>query len=157
VKLCTSLGVDLIFHPSVDVMYPPPDFRTNVEVTQLQEVLEGAARPGHFRGVATVVLKLFLQAGPDRAYFGPKDAQRVAVVRRRVDDLTVPVEVVACPTVREPDGLAASSRNRYLDPGQRAGAVALYQALRGAADRFAQGERDPAALVRVLTDHIAAE
>src|SRR6185369_304363 len=114
-------GVDLIFRPAAEEMYPP-GFRTYVEVTGLQDVLEGAARPGHFRGVATVVLKLFNLVGPDRAYFGQKDAQQVRVIQQMVRDLDVPVELVVGPTVREPDGLALSSRNRYLDSSQRAGA-----------------------------------
>jgi pantoate--beta-alanine ligase len=155
VKLCAALGVDLIFHPSVEMMYPP-GFKTFVEVTGLQDVLEGASRPGHFRGVATVVLKLFNQVRPDRAYFGQKDAQQARIIRQMVQDLDVPVEVVVCPTVREKDGLALSSRNRYLDAGQRAGAVVLSQALAEAARRFAQGERDPAVLVRAMTEHVAA-
>jgi pantoate--beta-alanine ligase len=155
VKQCAALGVDLIFHPSVEVMYPP-DYKTYVEVTGLQDVLEGASRPGHFRGVATVVLKLFNQVRPDRAYFGQKDAQQVIVIQQMVHNLDVPVDVVVCPTVREKDGLALSSRNRYLDPGQRAAAVVLSQALAEASRRFAQGERDPSVLVRAMTEHVAS-
>jgi pantoate--beta-alanine ligase len=155
VRLCASLGVDLIFHPSVEGMYPP-GFRTHVEVTGLSDVLEGASRPGHFRGVATVVLKLFNQVRPDRAYFGQKDAQQVRVIGQMVRDLDVPVEVVVCPTVREPDGLALSSRNRYLDPDQRAAAVVLSEALNESAALASQGERDPSVLVGRMTDRIRA-
>jgi pantoate--beta-alanine ligase len=153
--LCAANGVDLVFHPTPEVMYPP-GFCTGVEVAGLQDVLEGASRPGHFRGVATVVLKLFNQVGPDRAYFGQKDAQQVRIVQQMVRDLNVPVEVVVCPTVREPDGLALSSRNRYLDTGQRATAVVLSRALDKAVQQARQGERDPAVLVRRLTERIAA-
>lgn len=156
VALCASLGVDLVYHPTPEAMYPG-GYRTYVEVTGLQDVLEGASRPGHFRGVATVVLKLLLQVGPDRAYFGQKDAQQVRVIERMVEDLDVPVEVVVCPTAREADGLALSSRNRYLDPTQRAGAVVLSKALRAAKALHAQGRRDAAALVAAMTQAVAAE
>src|SRR5579885_647964 len=115
---CAAAGVDLVFAPTPAVMYPP-GYRTFVEVTGLQDVLCGRSRPGHFRGVATVVLKLFNLVQPDRAYFGQKDAQQVRIIRQMVRDLDVPVAVAVCPTVREPDGLALSSRNQYLQPGQR--------------------------------------
>jgi pantoate--beta-alanine ligase len=153
--LCRANGVDLVFHPDAEVLYPP-GFQTWVEVTGLQDVLEGASRPGHFRGVATVVLKLFNLVGPNRAYFGQKDAQQVRVVQQMVRDLDVPVEVVVCPTVREGDGLALSSRNRYLDTGQRAGAAVLSRALAEAAELARQGERDPSLLARHLAERIAA-
>jgi pantoate--beta-alanine ligase len=155
VRRCGELGVDLIWHPPPQVMYPP-GYRTYVEVTGLQDVLEGASRPGHFRGVATVVLKLLNQVRPDRAYFGQKDAQQALIVRQMVSDLDVPVEVVVRPTVREADGLALSSRNRYLDPGQRAQAVVLSKALGAAAGLHRQGERDASVLVRAMTDAVAA-
>ena len=155
VHLCRKAGVDLIFHPSPEVVYPE-GYRTFVEVTGLQDEWEGASRPGHFRGVATVVLKLLNLVQPDRVYFGQKDAQQLRIVRQLVHDLAVPVEVLVCPTVREADGLALSSRNRYLDPEQRTKAICVYRALRTAAERFAQGETDPAALRRVMADHIAA-
>src|SRR5438552_2877827 len=113
--VCTQYSARLVFVPSVAEIYPE-NFRTFVEVHGLQDVLEGASRPGHFRGVATVVLKLFNIVQPDRAYFGQKDGQQVRVVRQMIDDLNVPVELVVGPIVREPDGLALSSRNRYLDP-----------------------------------------
>jgi pantoate--beta-alanine ligase len=155
VKLCSEAGVDLIFHPSPDVIYPA-GYRTFVEVTGLQDEWEGASRPGHFRGVATVVLKFLNLVRPDRAYFGQKDAQQVRVVQQLVCDLDVPVEVIVQPTVREADGLALSSRNRYLDPEQRTRAAEVYHALRKAAERFSQGETDASALRRVMADHIAS-
>ena len=126
-----SLGVDLVFVPGVDEMYLPGD-STFVDVGRLGEVIEGAERPGHFRGVATVVTKLFAMVQPDRAYFGQKDGQQAVVVRRLTRDLALPVEIVVCPTVREPDGLALSSRNRYLSAAERAQAPALYGALQTA-------------------------
>jgi pantoate--beta-alanine ligase len=149
-RLCASAGVDLVFHPAPEVIYPP-GFRTRVEVSALQDVLEGSSRPGHFRGVTTVVLKLFNLVSPDRAYFGQKDAQQARIIGQMVEDLNVPVELVICPTVREPDGLALSSRNRYLDTGQRATAVVLSKALFEASELAKKGERDPA----VLADHVA--
>jgi pantoate--beta-alanine ligase len=155
VALCASLGVDLIFHPAPEEIYPP-GFRTYVEVTGLQDAFEGASRPGHFRGVATVVLKLFNQFQPDRAYFGQKDAQQARIIQQMVRDLDVPVEVVVCPTVREPDGLALSSRNRYLDPDQRRNAVALHAALTAAEDLYRRGVRDPDRLRQALQERIEA-
>jgi pantoate--beta-alanine ligase len=152
--LCAACGADVVFAPEPATMYPP-GFLTAVEVTKLQDVLEGAARPGHFRGVCTVVLKLFNLVQPDRAYFGQKDGQQALIVRRMVEDLNVPVEVVVLPTVREPDGLALSSRNRYLDANQRQQAAVLSQALRTARDRAAGGERSGAALRRALEEVIA--
>jgi pantoate--beta-alanine ligase len=155
VRMCASLGVDLIFHPPVEGMYPA-NYRTFIEVTGLQDVLEGAVRPGHFRGVATVVLKLFNQVQPDRAYFGQKDAQQVRIIQQMVRDLDVPVEVVVCPIVREPDGLALSSRNRYLDADQRSRASVLHAALTAARELHATGVRDPEALRRAMTERIEA-
>lgn len=153
-ELCRREGADLAFVPSVETVYPP-GFRTYVEVTGLQDVLEGASRPGHFRGVATVVLKLFLSVGPDFAYFGQKDAQQVRIVQQMIDDLNVPVKLRICPTVRDADGLALSSRNQYLDAEQRRQAVVLSQALQRAGDLTAAGERDPAVLERAMRDVIA--
>lgn len=153
--VCAANGVDLVFVPDARVLYPP-GFRTFVEVTSLQDVLCGAARPGHFRGVCTVVLKLFNLVRPDRAYFGQKDAQQVCIIRQMVRDLNVPVHVVVGPTVREPDGLALSSRNRYLDAAQRRHAVVLYQALHEARSHLEAGERDPETVRRVLVEQIAA-
>lgn len=140
VELCRAAGVDVIFHPEPATIYPN-DFRTFVEVTVLQDVLEGASRPGHFRGVATVVLKLFNLVQPDRAYFGQKDAQQVRIVQQMVKDLAVPIDLVICPTAREPDGLARSSRNVYLDSQQRANAVVLSRALIQAEGAYHDGER----------------
>jgi pantoate--beta-alanine ligase len=153
--LCGELGVDLVFAPQPATVYPP-GFRTWVEVTGLQDVLEGASRPGHFRGVATVVLKLFNLAQPDRAYFGQKDAQQALIIRQMVRDLNVPVEVRVLPTVREPDGLALSSRNKYLDADQRRHAAVLSRALAEARARVAAGERDGEVLRALLTERIAA-
>jgi pantoate--beta-alanine ligase len=153
VRQCAEEGVDLIFHPEPATMYPP-GFRTWVEVTGLQDVLEGASRPGHFRGVATVVLKLFNQVAPDRAYFGQKDAQQARVIQQMVRDLDVSIEIVVCPIIREPDGLALSSRNRYLEPDQRRQAVVLHQALQEARRSYLAGERSAARLAAVLRSRI---
>lgn len=155
IGVCGRHGVDLIYHPSVEEMYPE-GYRTYVEVTGWQDILEGASRPGHFRGVATVVLKLLNQVQPDRAYFGQKDAQQVRVIQQLVRDLNVPVEILVRPTVREADGLAMSSRNRYLDADQRQRAVALYQALREASEQYQAGVRDPEVLRRVMTQRLQA-
>jgi pantoate--beta-alanine ligase len=152
--LCEKAGVDLVFQPEPAVMYPP-SFRTFVEVTGLQDVLEGASRPGHFRGVATVVLKLFNLVQPDRAYFGQKDAQQVRILQQMVRDLDVPIELRVGPTIREPDGLALSSRNQYLDADQRRQAPVLYQALREAETLIRAGERDPAVVQQAMTARIA--
>jgi pantoate--beta-alanine ligase len=149
-------GVDLLFVPSVDEMYPRPVL-TTVSVAEVSAPLEGAARPTHFAGVATVVAKLFSIVGPCRAYFGAKDFQQVAVVRRMAADLSLPVEVVACPTLREPDGLAMSSRNVYLTPAERAAAPVIYTALRSGAAAIGAGERDPAAVRDLMAQIITAE
>jgi pantoate--beta-alanine ligase len=135
-------GVTLLFVPSVDEMYPRP-VATSVSVEGVSAAMEGASRPSHFSGVATVVAKLFNLVGPCRAYFGEKDFQQIAVVRRMATDLSFPVEVVACPTVREPDGLAMSSRNAYLDAEHRPAATVLHRALQAGADLVARGEGDP--------------
>jgi pantoate--beta-alanine ligase len=153
--LCGCAGVDLVFSPEPVMMYPP-GYRTFVEVTGLQDGLCGASRPGHFRGVATVVLKLFNLVAPDRAYFGQKDAQQLRIIQQMVRDLDVPVAVVPVPTEREPDGLARSSRNRYLDPEQRRQAPALFRVLEEARARIVAGERDAAAIRRLLTERIRA-
>jgi pantoate--beta-alanine ligase len=144
-------GVDLAFLPSDEEMWPvPPDVR--LAVGGLAERLEGLVRPGHLDGVATVVAKLLHLVGPSRAYFGQKDAQQLAVVRRMVADLAFPNQIVACPTVREPDGLAVSSRNAYLSPDERRRATALYRALRAGQAVFEAGERDPAAVEAAARD-----
>ena len=143
-------GVDLVFMPSVAEMYPP-QFNSWVDVGKITERLEGAARPGHFRGVATVVAKLFNIVQPDRAYFGQKDAQQLAVIKKMVADLNMNLEVVAVPTVREPDGLAMSSRNIYLNPEERKAAVVLYQALSLAQKLWSQGEKDAQAIRQKMT------
>ncbi len=126
--LCVQEGVDYLFSPSAEEMYPP-GFRTYVEVEGLSQVFEGASRPGHFRGVATVVLKLFNIVRPHFSFFGQKDGQQVIVVRRMIRDLNLEVELVVCPTQRDADGLALSSRNAYLSPEERAAATCLYRAL----------------------------
>jgi pantoate--beta-alanine ligase len=145
--LCAAVGVDLVFRPEALEMYPP-DFHTGVEVHDLQDLLCGLSRPGHFRGVATVVLKLFNIVRPDFAYFGQKDAQQTRIIQQMVRDLNVPVTVRVCPIVRESDGLALSSRNVYLGPEERKQATVLYRALEALSRRVAGGERDAAALVR---------
>jgi len=139
-------GVDLIFAPSVAEMYSK-DAVTYVNVEGLSELLDGKSRPGHFRGVTTVVAKLFDILDPDAAFFGQKDAAQVAIIRRMVLDLNMPVEIVACPIVREPDGLAMSSRNAYLDADQRQQALVLHRSLAEVQKRFDQGERCAARLI----------
>jgi pantoate--beta-alanine ligase len=155
IKLCADEGVDLIFHPPPDVMYPA-GFRTYVEVHEMQSVLCGVTRPGHFRGVATVVLKLFNIVQPDVAYFGQKDAQQARILMQMVRDLDVPVELRICPIVREPDGLALSSRNVYLDPEQRRNAVVLHASLEAVRTRINAGESDAAALLGILRRMVEA-
>jgi len=144
-------GTDLVFLPPGEEMWPsPPDVR--LAVGSLAERLEGLVRPGHLDGVATVVAKLLHLVGPSRAYFGQKDAQQLAVVRRMVADLAFPNQIVACPTVREPDGLAVSSRNAYLSSGERRRATALYRALEAGRAVFEAGGRDPAAVEAAARD-----
>lgn len=134
-------NTDIVFMPSVNEMYPP-QFNSWVEVSQITERLEGASRPGHFRGVTTVVAKLFNIIQPTRAYFGQKDAQQAIVIKKMVADLNMNLEIVTLPTVREPDGLAMSSRNTYLNPQERQAAKVLYQALSLAQQLWSQGETD---------------
>jgi pantoate--beta-alanine ligase len=171
-ELAEESGADVLFVPHVEEMYPP-GFETWVEVERLGSILEGVHRPGHFRGVATVCLKLFNLVRPRRAYFGQKDAQQVAVIRRMVRDLAVPVDIRVVPTVRDPDGLALSSRNAYLTPEERARALALPRALQARdpslldglqVDYFEEADLDPrvlAAAVRIdktrLIDNVVIE
>ncbi len=155
-EVAAAEGVDLLFVPPVEEMYPEPVL-TTVSVAKVSEPMEGAARPGHFDGVATVVAKLFNIVGPCRAYFGAKDFQQLAVVRRMVRDLSFPVEVVGCPTVRELDGLAMSSRNAYLTPEQREAAPVIHRALRAGAAAIAAGERDPQTVRELVAGIIEAE
>ena len=145
-----AIGIDLLFAPSASELYPD-GFDTWVEPGRLATVLEGAARPGHFRGVATVCTKLFAIVQPDFAYFGRKDAQQVAVIRSLVADLNLPVEIVALPTVRDPDGLALSSRNAFLSPAERLVALALPRALEAGAAAHRSGA-DPIAAARAILD-----
>lgn len=139
--VCEAAGADLIFHPSVEEMYPP-QFFTYTDMQIITDGLCGSDRPGHFRGVCTVVGKLFHIATPDRAYFGQKDAQQLAVIKKMVRDLNFDLEVVGCPIIRESDGLAKSSRNTYLSKEEREQAVVLHQALEYAKDAIAAGERN---------------
>jgi pantoate--beta-alanine ligase len=154
--LLEAAGVDLVFVPEAGEIYPP-GFATAVEVRGVTDVLEGAVRPGHFAGVATVVAKLFNIVQPTRAYFGQKDAQQCVVIRAMARDLNLPAEVVVAPTVREADGLALSSRNSYLTPEQRAVAPAIYRGLTAAKALFDAGERDAEALRRAVRAAIEAE
>jgi pantoate--beta-alanine ligase len=154
--MCAEEAVDLVFAPSVDEVYPP-GFDTVVSAGAIARPLEGAARPGHFDGVATVVAILFALVGADRAYFGQKDAQQVMVVRRMALDLALPTEVIACPTVREPDGLALSSRNVHLAPAERSAAPILHRALMAGRARWEAGERSGDALRRTMSEALAAE
>jgi pantoate--beta-alanine ligase len=148
--LLAKEGTDLVFMPSAEEMYPP-NFDSWVEVGKLAERLEGAARPGHFRGVATVVAKLFNLVRPDKAYFGQKDAQQLSVIKKMTADLDMGIEVVAVPTVREPDGLAMSSRNTYLSAEERKQAAVLYQSLKLAQKLYADGEKDAKAIIGQMT------
>ena len=149
-------NVDLVWAPESESLYTP-GFQTWVIVDDVTKMLEGALRPGHFRGVTTIVAKLFNWVQPDRAYFGQKDAQQTVVIRRMVQDLNFPIQVIVCPTVREPDGLAKSSRNVYLNPDERRAAVVLYQALTMAQQAFLSGERQPDTLRNVMIDTIQDE
>jgi pantoate--beta-alanine ligase len=155
-RAAERLEVDLVFAPSVEEMYPDGDAGIAVDPGPLGERLEGTSRPGHFSGVATVVARLFHSVGPCRAYFGEKDAQQLAVIRRMIRDLAFPIEVVACPTVREPDGLAMSSRNARLSSEQREAAGCLFLALSEAAEMARAGERDAGKLVAVMAREIGA-
>jgi pantoate--beta-alanine ligase len=154
--VCEAEHVDVVFAPTVAEMYPRAPL-TTVHVDQLTAAMCGLARPTHFDGVTTVVTKLFSIVGACRAYFGRKDAQQLAVVTRMAADLNLPVEVVGCPIVREPDGLAMSSRNAYLEPDQRTAALVLSRALRDAAGAVVAGERDANRVAELVRAHVAAE
>lgn len=154
--LCEKAGVEVIFHPEPQEMYPS-GFDTFVVVHGTTEVLEGASRPTHFRGVTTIVLKLLQIAQPDRAYFGQKDAQQVAVIQQMVRDLNIPVEIIACPIIREADGLAKSSRNVYLNPAERKAALVLSRALNLAQQQLNSGAREPKELIQLIIEEISKE
>lgn len=155
-QLLEEAGVDIVWMPSADVMYPS-GYQTWVEVESLTKPLEGSMRPGHFRGVTTVVAKLFNATRPDKAYFGQKDAQQAAVIRQMARDLSYPLEIVICPIRREADGLAMSSRNTYLSPEQRQAAPVLQRGLLAAKTAFDGGERDAARLRQIVQDILAGE
>ncbi len=152
-KICEDGGVDLIFHPEVEEMYGP-DFHGFVDMTVLPEKLCGASRPVHFKGVQTVVAKLFHIIPADRAYFGQKDAQQLAIIRRMVIDLNFDIEIVGCPIIREEDGLAKSSRNTYLSAEERKQAVILNQSLEEAMKAIAAGEKDAGKVKQIITDQL---
>jgi pantoate--beta-alanine ligase len=152
--IAEQAGVDIVFVPSVEEMYPTPMQATVTMTGDITKVLCGASRPGHFDGVATVVSKLFHIAQPDKAYFGLKDAQQVAVIEQMVHDLNIPIEIVACPIVRDPDGLAKSSRNVYLSEEERRQAVVLSQSLMMAEELYKEGFTDAAELRRLVIERI---
>lgn len=152
-NLLAAYPVGAVFAPTDSEMYPK-GFDTWVQVGQIAEPWEGTCRPGHFRGVATVVLKLFNLVEPDIAYFGEKDYQQLLVVKQMVRDLNIPVEIRGCPTVREPDGLAMSSRNQYLSPDERRDALVLFQSERLAQQLVDSGETDAARITQAMRDHI---
>ena len=147
---------DVVFMPLAEEMYPP-GFNSWVDIEGITDVLEGARRPGHFRGVGTVCTKLFNTVRPARAYFAQKDAQQLLVIKKMVRELDMPLEIVTCPTIREADGLAMSSRNTYLDPGQRKAAAVLYKALKLAGQLYGEGERSAITLRRRMTEKIEKE
>ena len=155
-SLIRPLGVALVWTPSPEIMYPT-GYQTWVEVEAVTRPLEGAMRPGHFKGVTTVVAKLFNAIQPHRAYFGQKDAQQVAVIRRMTRDLNFPLEVIVCPTVREADGLAMSSRNKYLEGEERKAATILFRALGAAKFAYEDGERNADKLRTIMKDMLATE
>lgn len=155
-RLCEAAGAHLIFHPTPEDMYAP-DFCTFVDMQKLSEGLCGRTRPTHFRGVCTVVSKLFHIVAPDRAYFGQKDAQQLAIIRRMVRDLNFDIEIVGCPIVREADGLARSSRNTYLNPEERAAAVVLSRAVFLGREMMEKGERDASVVLSAMKDCIGRE
>lgn len=154
--LCESIGVNLVFHPEPEEMYAP-DFCTWVDMDVLSKTLCGKSRPIHFRGVCTVVSKLFNIVTPDRAYFGQKDAQQLAIIRRMVRDLNMDIEIVGCPIVREEDGLAKSSRNTYLNEEERAAALILSKAVFLGQKMAADGETDTAVIKKAMIEKIESE
>ena len=155
-RLLEGAETDLVWTPTAEIMYPH-GYQTWVDVAEVSLPLEGAQRPGHFRGVTTVVTKLFNAVRPARAYFGQKDAQQAAVIRRMTRDLNLPIEIVVCPIVREPDGLAMSSRNVYLSPEQRKGATVLFRSLQAAQALYEKGERGAEALRRRMLQVLQEE
>jgi pantoate--beta-alanine ligase len=154
--LLEAAGVDLVWTPTVEVMYPS-GFQTWVDVDGLTRLLEGEVRPGHFRGVTTVVAKLFNTVQPHKAYFGQKDAQQAAVIRRMTKDLDFPVEIFVCPTLREADGLAMSSRNTYLNPEERQAALVVFRALTAAKAAYDSGDHTAEKLCSIVGETVAAE
>ena len=154
--LLEAEGVDLVWTPTPEVIYPA-GFQTWVTVEEVAQPLEGKMRPTHFRGVVTVVAKLFNAFQPQRAYFGQKDAQQAVVIRQMSRDLNFPLEIVVCPIVREPDGLAMSSRNAYLDPAERQAATVLYRALDAGRAAFESGERDAGRLRQIVAETVTSE
>ena len=155
-QLLEAEGADLIWAPPVEAMYPP-GYQTWVTVEEVTQPLEGNMRPGHFRGVATVVAKLFNAVQPDRAYFGQKDAQQAVVIRQMARDLDFNLDIVVCPIVREPDGLAMSSRNTYLNPDERRAGTVLWRALQNAEAAYRAGEHDASHLREIMTETIRME
>ncbi|MEA5134522.1 MAG: pantoate--beta-alanine ligase [Candidatus Fimivivens sp.] len=154
--LCEQNGVDLVFYPEPEEMYKP-DFCSYVDMSILTEELCGLSRPVHFRGVCTVVLKLFNIITPDTAYFGEKDAQQLAIIKRMVRDLNINVEVIGCPIIREPDGLAKSSRNTYLNADERKAALVLYSSVQLGKQLIQDGERNTAVLIKAMKELIEKE
>ncbi|WP_459555244.1 4-phosphopantoate--beta-alanine ligase [Lacunimicrobium album] len=158
IAMCSSRDADLIFNPDVETMYPStPGAKTFIEVPGLSEILEGAIRPGHFRGVATVVMKLFQIVMPDVACFGAKDFQQLAVIKQMVRDLNSPIQIVGCPTIREADGLAMSSRNAYLSPEQRAVAIRLYEAMIFAKNQVTAGHNDLTSIMTRMAEIVTRD
>ena len=155
-NLLEEIGVDLIWIPKKEEIYPS-EFQTWVTVEEVTQPLEGAMRPGHFRGVTTIVAKLFNAIQPDKSYFGQKDAQQAVVIRRMVNDLNYPIEIVICPTIREPDGLAMSSRNVYLTPQERKSATILFKALSAAENAYMDGVQDADVLREIMSDKTSSE
>ena len=156
IHLLDDAGTDLVWIPTAEMMYPS-GYQTWVDVEELSTVLEGSSRPTHFRGVTTIVAKLFNAVLPDQAYFGQKDAQQVRIIQQMVTDLNYPIEIIVCPIVREEDGLAMSSRNTYLDPEQRAAARCLSRGLFKARKAYRSGERGAEALKQIVEDEVARE